>query len=151
MKTRNRFLMFITVIIIMMLVVATAEAESLGFFDSEADEDNLNGWLKETKGRYMIANGPKGPIYGGESAVTGMILMDDGWVYGSTEATWNGKACHLFRTDGEKSEHLINVTQKLPGQVKVAGIDSGPENMIIGGTTTFNEVFEERRKYEGGQ
>jgi hypothetical protein len=29
-----------------------------------------------------------------------MVLMPDGWVYGGTEASWGGRACHLFKTDG---------------------------------------------------
>lgn len=100
---------------------------------------------------YLIANGPDGPIHGGESAVTGMILMNDNWVYGSTEATWGAKSCHLFRTDGEKAEHVLNVTDKLPGQPKISDLALGPDNVLVGGTTTYNEDFDSAKKsYEGG-
>jgi hypothetical protein len=51
--------------------------------------------------QYLVSNGPKGPIHGGESAVTDMVLLADGWVYGSTAATWGGKTCHIFRPTGE--------------------------------------------------
>ncbi len=40
-----------------------------------------------------VSNGPQGPIHGGESAVTDMILMNNAWVYGSTKATWGGLNC----------------------------------------------------------
>lgn len=100
---------------------------------------------------FLISNGPQGPIHGGESAVTGMILMPDGWVYGSTEATWGGNTCHLFRTDGVKSEETLNVTAKLPGQPKVSGLAVGPGNILVGATTTYNEIFDDAgKKYEGG-
>ncbi|MFC1606418.1 hypothetical protein ACFL47_00485 [Candidatus Latescibacterota bacterium] len=99
---------------------------------------------------YLISNGPEGPIHGGESAVTDMILMDDGWVYGSTEATWGESACHLFRTDGEVSEHVINVTSKMSGQPKISDMAVGPGGELIGATNTYNEVYEEKKSYEGG-
>src|SRR6476620_6531543 len=73
--------------------------------------------------RLLISNGPKGPIHGGESAVTDMILLKDGWVYGSTKATWGAANCHLFRTDGEKVEHVFNMTSKFPGQTAISDID----------------------------
>jgi len=51
-----------------------------------------SGSAKITRGsvtkHILISNGPQGPVQGGESAVTDMILMPDGWVYGSTKATW---------------------------------------------------------------
>jgi len=100
---------------------------------------------------YLISNGPRGPIHGGESAVTDMILMDDGWVYGSTEATWGADACHLFRTDGEVSEHLVDVSSEISGQPKVSDMDIGPKGELIGVTTTYNEVFDDDdSRYEGG-
>ena len=79
---------------------------------------------------YLISNGPEGPIHGGESAVTDMILMDDGWVYGSTEATWGADACHLFRTDGEVSEHVVDVSSEISGQPKVSDMDIGPKGEL---------------------
>ncbi len=100
---------------------------------------------------YLISNGPQGPIHGGESAVTGMLLLPDGWVYGSTEATWGGNTCHIFRTDGQKSEQALNVTSKLPGQPKVSGLVAGPGNILVGATTTYNELLDDAgKKYEGG-
>lgn len=102
-------------------------------------------------GKVLVSNGPGGPIHGGESAVTGMVLMDDGWVYGSTEATWGASVCHLFRTDGENVEHVFNVTSRLPGQVKISAIAAGPDNTLICATTTYNKILDEgREKYEGG-
>ena len=101
--------------------------------------------------QFLVSNGPKGPIHGGESAVTDMVLMADGWVYGSTGATWGAKTCHLFRTDGEKAEPLLNVTQSLSGQTKVSDLAVGPDGTLVGATTTYNEVFDDpSRRYEGG-
>jgi hypothetical protein len=101
---------------------------------------------------YLVSNGPAGPIHGGESSVTDMILMYDGWVYGSTEATWGASVCHLFRTDGVKSEHVLNITEKLPGQTKVSDLAVGPKNILVGGTSTSNEIFDDAaKKYEGGR
>lgn len=100
--------------------------------------------------RLLISNGPKGPIHGGESAVTDMILLNDGWVYGSTKATWGAANCHLFRTDGEKVEHVFNLTSKISGQTAISDIDFGKGNMIIGCTSTYDDVFDDRNKHYGG-
>jgi hypothetical protein len=101
--------------------------------------------------QYLVSNGPKGPIHGGESAVTDLVLLADGWVYGGTAATWGAKTCHLFRTDGETVEQVLNVTEKLPGQTKVSGLATGPEGALVGATSTSNEVFDDpSRRYEGG-
>jgi len=101
--------------------------------------------------RLLISNGPEGRIHGGESAVTDMILMQDGWVYGSTKATWGAENCHLFRTDGEKVEHVLNVTSKLPGQTAITDIAYGKGNILIGSTSTYDDVFDGKSKsYEGG-
>jgi len=101
---------------------------------------------------YLVSNGPQGPVHGGESAITGMILMTDGWVYGSTGATWGAAACHLFRTDGEKTEHLLNVTSRLPGQPKVSGMAAGSGGVLVCATTTYDEIFDDSsKKYEGGR
>ncbi|MFC1693079.1 hypothetical protein ACFL1R_06205 [Candidatus Latescibacterota bacterium] len=139
MKTGNRFVQILTIAVLLTLALSTAEAQRFG-----AMEPGSLG------SRFLISNGPKGPIHGGESAVTDLILMDDGWVYGSTGATWGAEACHLFRTDGETSEHVLNVTGKLPGQVKISDLTVGPKNILIGGTTTHNEVFDEKKRYDGG-
>ena len=101
--------------------------------------------------RLLISNGPRGPIQGGESAVTDMILLKDGWVYGSTKATGGAENCHLFRTDGEKIEHLLNLTSKFPGQTAIADIDYGKGNILIGCTSTYDDVFDRKSKsYDGG-
>ena len=139
MKTENRFVLIPTVIAILTCVISKTEAQRFGGMEP-----------RSIKGSVLISNGPSGPIYGGESAVTDMILMDDGWVYGSTEATWGSQSCHLFRTDGEMVNHVLNVTEKLPGQPKVSDLALGPNNTLIGGTTTYNEVFDEKKSYEGG-
>lgn len=99
----------------------------------------------------LISNGPEGPIHGGESAVTDMVLMNDGWVYGSTEATWGAKNCHLFRTDGDTVEHILNITSKLKGQTKVSDLADMDGKILIGATSTYNDVFDkEQQSYEGG-
>ena len=89
-----------------------------------------------TKGRitnhFLISNGPKGPIQGGESAVTDMILLNNCWVYGSTKASWGAQNCHIFRTDGEKTEHLINLSLELPGQTSITDLAIGKGNIIKG-------------------
>ena len=101
--------------------------------------------------RMLISNGPKGPIQGGESAVTDMILLKDGWVYGSTKATWGAANCHLFRTDGEKIEHVLNLTSTFPGQTAITDIAHGKGNILIGCTSTDDEAFDRKSKsYEGG-
>ena len=139
MKNGNRYIRIIAVVALVMLAVSAAEAQRFGMMDAGSME-----------GSVLISNGPKGPIHGGESAVTDMLLMDDGWVYGSTEATWGAKGCHLFVTDGEKVEHVLNITQKMPGQVKVTDLARGPEGTIIGCTSTYNKVFDEKKQYDGG-
>ena len=99
----------------------------------------------------LISNGPAGPIRGGESAVTAMILMSDGWVYGSTRATWGAQNCHIFRTDGEKAEHILNVTATLPGQTSVTGLCPGGGNILYGSTSTYDNILDEvPGKYKGG-
>jgi len=140
MKYRNCTFALLTVLSVLALV---AGIEAQGRAGDIGDGAMLR--------HYLISNGPKGPIHGGESAVTDMILMDDGWVYGSTEATWGEKSCHLFRTDGEVSEHVITVTDKLPGQPKVSDMAPGPGGELVGATTTYNEVFDDAKNtYEGG-
>jgi hypothetical protein len=99
----------------------------------------------------LISNGPGGPIHGGESAVTDMLLMKNGWIYASTKATWGAENCHLFRTDGEKIEHLLNVSGMLPGQTSITDLAPGQNNMFFGTTSTYNEIFDDQnKKYEGG-
>ncbi|HMI64577.1 MAG TPA: hypothetical protein VK517_00965 [Cyclobacteriaceae bacterium] len=101
--------------------------------------------------RLLISNGPKGPIQGGESAVTDMILLKDGWVYGSTKATWGAEHCHLFRTDGEKVEHVLNLTSRFPGQTAITDISPGKGNVLIGCTSADDAVFDGKSKsYDGG-
>jgi hypothetical protein len=99
----------------------------------------------------MISNGPQGPIQGGESAVTDMVLMNDGWIYGSTKATWGADNCHLFRTDGDKVEHVLNITSKFPKQTSVTDLCVGKDNILLGCTSTYNEIFDDKTiQYEGG-
>lgn len=99
----------------------------------------------------MISNGPQGPIQGGESAVTDMILMKDGWVYGSTKATWGAKNCHIFRTDGEKVEHVLNITAEIKGQTSISDLARGKGNILFGCTSTYDEIFDDPQKpYPGG-
>ncbi|MEX2585105.1 MAG: hypothetical protein WD315_01845 [Balneolaceae bacterium] len=101
--------------------------------------------------RLLISDGPGGPIKGGESAVTDMLLMSDDWVYGSTKATWGAENAHLFRTDGETLEHVLNVTSNLPEQTMVSDLNAYKENLLVGSTSTYNEIFDdEDNSYEGG-
>jgi hypothetical protein len=100
--------------------------------------------------RLLISDGPKGPIQGGESAVTDMILLRDGWVYGSTRATWGADNCHLFRTDGEEVIHVLNLTATLPGQSAIRDIAIGKGNTLIGCTSTYDDIFDQKISYEGG-
>ena len=140
MKNRTCIVALLTVLAVLVLVTGIEAQGRAGDIDGRA-------MLRH----YLISNGPKGPIHGGESAVTDMILMDDGWVYGSTEATWGEKSCHIFRTDSEVCEHVITVTDKLPGQPKVSDMDLGPRGELIGATTTYNEIFDDAKNtYEGG-
>jgi len=139
MKADKRFLWITTIIAVAMLCAGTASAQREGAMEPGS-----------ISGRVLISNGPDGPIRGGESAVADMLLMGDGWVYGGTQATWGAQACHLIRTDGETVEHVLNVTQKLPGQVRVSDLACGPGGTIVGATTTYNEVFDEKKPYDGG-
>jgi len=99
----------------------------------------------------LISNGPEGPIRGGESAVTDMILLEDGWVYGSTKATWGANQCHLFRTDGDTVEHVLNISEKISDQTEVTDLERFSEDVILGCTSTSNEVLDDStRRYVGG-
>jgi hypothetical protein len=99
----------------------------------------------------LISNGPQGPVQGGESAVTDMILMNDNWVYGSTKATWGAKNCHIFRTDGDKIEHILNVTSMLEGQTSITDLCVGKGNVLYGCTSTYDEILDDSGKaYKGG-
>jgi hypothetical protein len=110
---------------------------------------------KITKGsvtkHLLISNGPQGPVKGGESAVTDMILMNDNWVYGSTKATWGAQICHIFRTDGDKVEHILNVASLLEGQTSITDLCPGKGNILFGCTSTYDEILDDQEKnYEGG-
>ena len=100
--------------------------------------------------RILIPDGPDGPIRGGESAVTDMVLADDGWVYGSTKATWGAQNCHLFRTDGKTREHVLNVTRKLPGQTQITDLEKGPDGLIYGCTSVDDRLLDDKKLYDGG-
>ncbi len=101
--------------------------------------------------RLLISNGPSGPILGGESAVTDMVLLKDGWIYGSTRATWGAERCHIFRTNGEKIEHVINLTSKLRWQTTISDLVEGQHNSLLGCTSTYDQIFDqEQNDYEGG-
>jgi len=140
MRINERFVWIMTIFLLIVFFIPTSFAQRRGNLPSE----NV---LK----RILISNGPKGPIHGGESAVTDMILMGDGWVYGSTKATWGAERCHLFRTDSEKIEHMLNVTSKLYGQTSVNDLAVGPQNVIFGCTSTYDEIFDSNKnRYEGG-
>ncbi|MEX1239945.1 MAG: hypothetical protein WEB30_09510 [Cyclobacteriaceae bacterium] len=103
------------------------------------------------KNKLLISHGPKGPIQGGESAVTDMVLLNNGWVYGSTKATWGAANCHIFRTDGEQVQHILNITSKLSGQTAISDLAVGKNNVLIGSTSTYNEIFDDKsNKYDGG-
>jgi hypothetical protein len=101
--------------------------------------------------RLLISNGPKGPIHGGESAVTDMVLMNNGWVYGATKATWGAEYCHVFRTDGQKIEHILNISSRLAGQTSVSDLTRGQANIVVGSSSTTNEIFDTKNNsYPGG-
>jgi len=101
--------------------------------------------------RLVVSNGPQGPIQGGESAVTDMILLNDGWIYGSTKATWGAENCHIFRTDGDTVEHILNLTSILAKQTAISDLCNGKDNLIYGCTSTYNEVFDDKNNsYDGG-
>ena len=83
---RNRILLLLAILpIVVIFDITIASAQRFGGLPREAISNRL-----------LISNGPNGPIHGGESAVTDMMLMDDGWVYGSTKATWGADNCHLL-------------------------------------------------------
>src|SRR5688572_24216430 len=140
MKRKRIPTLFALLPIVVMCNIATAFAQRLGGLPRESISNRL-----------LISNGPKGPIHGGESAVTDMILMKDDWIYGSTKATWGAENCHLFRTDGEKVEHVLNVTSRLAGQTAITDIAYGKGNILIGSTSTYDDVFDSKGKsYDGG-
>ena len=93
MKINRQIIRFLIIIVFVGLDISLVFAQRMGGLP--------HGSISK---RILISNGPQGPIQGGESAVTDMVLMNDGWVYGSTKATWGAENCHLFRTDGEKAE-----------------------------------------------
>lgn len=130
---------FILIIILFLLYGSGSFAQRLG----KVETGSIS--------KILISNGPKGPIQGGESAVTKLISMPDEWVYGSTKATWGGSNCHLFRTNGDVVEHLLNVTSELPGQTSIDDLISGGEGILFGGTSTYDEIFDtENNNYQGG-
>lgn len=140
MKINGRFVWFLVVFLLIRFFVPTALAQRAGRLPPGSISKSI-----------LISNGPKGPIHGGESAVTDMILMNDGWVYGSTRATLGADGCHLFRTDSEKIEHLLNVASILHGQTSVSDLAVGQKNVLIGCTSTYDEIFDDKRNmYEGG-
>ncbi len=124
----------------------------IGFNVSTLSGQRVGGITRGTVTKHIpVSNGPQGPIQGGESAVTDMILMNDGWVYGSTKATWGAMNCHIFKTDGEKVEHLLNLTSSLPGQTSISDLCIGKGNIIIGCTSTYDEILDDTDKgYKGG-
>ena len=140
MKTKKHIKRISLFIALFVLAVTSAEAQRYGGMESGSIEKSL-----------LLSNGPKGPIHGGESAITDMIFMPDGLVYGSTEAIRGAQACHIFHSCGDHTAHEVNVTEKLPGQVKVLDIAQGYGNSLVGGTTTYNEIFDDPDSdYEGG-
>lgn len=140
MKNNKKSACFVIPVLVMVFNATNAFAQRLGGLPANTISN-----------RMLISNGPKGPIQGGESAVTDMILLEDGWVYGSTKATGGAENCHLFRTDGEKIEHMMNLTSVFPGQTAISDIAIGKGNMLIGCTTTYDDVFDSKNKsYEGG-
>lgn len=137
---KNRILIYLLVLPLSIICNLTiAFTQRLGGLPHEAITNRL-----------LISNGPKGPIKGGESAVTDMILLKDGWVYGSTKATWGAENCHLFRTDGEKIEHMLNLTSKFPGQTSINDIDFGKGNILFGCTSTYDGIFDDKNNHYGG-
>jgi len=139
MKTLRNLTFAGTVLVCAALLAMPASAQRQGALDSGS-----------ISGRVLISNGPKGPIYGGESSVSDMLLCADGNAYGSTEALWGAKNCHIFHLDGDTVVHDLNVTQKLPGQPKITDLTAGP-GVIVGGTSTYNEIFDTKPdSYEGG-
>src|SRR5690606_29475636 len=59
--------------------------------------------------------------------------------------------CHLFRTDGEKVEHLVNITSHLPRQSTISDLAIGKANVLFGSTSTYDEIFDDKNnKYDGG-
>jgi hypothetical protein len=140
MKKNRIVVCFVALLLAMVFNIVIAFAQRLGALPANTISNRL-----------LISNGPQGPIQGGESAVTDMILLSDGWVYGSTKATWGAANCHLFRTDGKKVEHVLNLTSKIPGQTAITDIAYGKGNILIGCTSTYNEIFDDKNQlYEGG-
>jgi len=110
----------------------------------------MGGLDQRAINKILIPNGPNGPIKGGESAITDLIVMNNnGWIYGSTKASWGAKNCHLFRTDGNKVEHIENLTLKINGQTSINDLALGNGNEIYGCTSTYNEILD-GNNYEGG-
>jgi hypothetical protein len=140
MKEKRKSIFFVMLLLSLLLNNNTGYAQRVGAVPANA-----------ITSRILISNGPKGPVQGGESAVTDMLLMNDGWMYGSTKATWGAAHCHLFRTDGEKVEHILNLTTKIPGQTTISDIAIGKMNLLIGCTSTYNEIFDKKdNSYQGG-
>jgi len=130
-----------------LLVLIVAGCNPLTSFGQRAGKITRGSVTKHI----LISNGPQGPIQGGESAVTDMILMPDGWVYGSTKATWGAQHCHIFRTDGDQVEHVLNINSSFAGQTCITDLCAGKGNVIFGSTSTYDEILDEAGKhYEGG-
>lgn len=132
---------------LLMLIVSYGVNTDIGY------SQRLGGLPKNSiSKRLLVSNGVQGPIKGGESAVTDMLLLDDGWVYGSTKGTWGGVNSHIFRTNSEKVEHVLSLSSKFSQQTSITDIAKGQNNSIIGATSTSNEIFDDDSKtYEGGR
>ena len=140
MKIDRLFASIIATLFLMILLIQPTFAQRVGSLPA--------GSISK---RILISDGPKGPMRGGECAVTDMVLMNDGWVYGSTKATLGGENCHLFRTDSERSEHILNITLKIPGQTTITDLIIGEDNILIGCTSTYDEIFDNKNNtYKGG-
>jgi hypothetical protein len=143
----NQMMKHMKIFIYFLLLVFLTISNSMTLFSQRAGVITKGTVSKHI----LISNGPQGPIHGGESAVTDMVLMHDGWVYGSTNATWGAHSCHIFRTDGEKTEHILNVTSAFQGQTSVNDLSLGKGNILIGCTSTYNEILDDKdNRYTGG-
>ncbi len=139
MKARTNVFIAASLVLIALLAAIPASARQ-GQMDAGA-----------ITGKVLLSNGPEGPIKGGESSIVNMLLMPDGAVVGATQAIYGAESCHLFKVEGENTAHLVNVTAKLPGQAKVCNIVQAANGTVVGGTSTYNEIFDDSKNtYEGG-
>ncbi len=78
-----------------------------------------------------------GEIPYGQTAITSLVSMPDGSVYGGTSADKPGKESYVFRLKGDETEIVGKLSPAIPGQQKIwHSLQAGADGNLYGGTWT---------------